>query len=136
MGAGNHGCECALVGPPASLNFFDQSRDLVSVSEISTTTETAAVKGENWRMFLAIAAVAHGVTLFCPPIIVPPRITNQIPTVGVALVVLAIPFVTSLFLLFCYRTLSERVIAWGSLAVSLLWLALAGSLVEQVLKRP
>jgi hypothetical protein len=88
-------------------------------------------------MFLAIAAVAHGVALFgCPSIVVPPRISRQLFMVVVALAILLVPFVTSLFLLFRYRTLSERVIAWGSLAVSLVWLALAGSLVEQALKGP
>jgi hypothetical protein len=110
---------------------------VVSVSEISTSQQFVAARPECLGMFLLIAAVAHGVAFFgCPTIIVPPRISRQLLTIGEAVVVLLVPFVSSLFLLFRYRTLSERVIAWGSLAVSLFWLALAWSLIERALEGP
>jgi hypothetical protein len=88
-------------------------------------------------MFLAVAAASHGAAFFgCPTIAVPPRISQQLLTVGVAVVVLLIPFISGLFLLLRYHTLSERVIAYCSLAGSLFWLALGGCLIEKALRGP
>jgi hypothetical protein len=106
-----------------------------STSKTSKPGQTA--REDRWGVFLAVAAVAHGVALFgCPSIAVPPRISTQLTTVGVAAAVCIIPFVTSLALLLRYRTLSQRVIAFCSLAASLLWLALAGGFIELALKGP
>jgi hypothetical protein len=92
---------------------------------------------DRWRLFLLVASSAHAVALFgCPSIAVPPRISHQLVKVGIGVAVCAVPFLSSLFLLFRYRTLSERVIAFGSLAVSLVWLALAYSFIGQALRGP
>ena len=95
------------------------------------------VREDRWGLFLAVAAVAHGVAFFgCPNIVVPPRISTQLTNVGVVVAVCTIPFITSLLLILRYRTLSQRVIAFCSLAVSLFWLLFAGGLIESALKGP
>jgi hypothetical protein len=88
-------------------------------------------------MFLGVAAASHFVAFVgWPNIVVPPRISQQLAAVEVGVVLLCIPFISSLFLLFRYRNKSERVIAYCSLAGSLVWLAAAATLVQQALKGP
>ncbi len=88
-------------------------------------------------MFLGVAAASHFVALVgWPNIVVPPRISQQLAKVEVGVVLFCIPFISSLFLLFRYRNKSERVIAYASLAGSLVWLAAAASLVHQALRGP
>jgi hypothetical protein len=57
-------------------------------------------------------------------------------TVAMAIAICFIPPVCSLGLLVRYRTVSERVITYVSLGLSLFWLFLAGDFIMQMLKRP
>jgi hypothetical protein len=87
-----------------------------------------------WPIFLAIAAASHAqVAFFSPDIITPPSISEQLPTVRVAALVFLVPFVVGFLLLLRYRTNSERVIAWCSLASSLFWLVVGGFLVRDTI---
>jgi len=80
-------------------------------------------------MLLIFSGVIHiAVLVSCPSIYVPPRLTQQIPKVVLTEMILVIPFIWSVFLLFRYRTLEERVIGYLSLAVSLFWLAVGTSI--------
>jgi hypothetical protein len=92
---------------------------------------------DRWGLFLSIAAVIHFVGFVgAPNIVVPPKISQQLGKVLLGVASLFIPFIGSLFLLFLCRSKSERVISYGSLAASLLWLAVAEDLVERVLRGP
>lgn len=94
-------------------------------------------RGDRSHIYLAVAASAHAAAFFgCPTIIVPPRISQQIPAVVAGTLGLAVPLVASLFLLLRYRTRSERVIAWCSFVGSLLWLAVAAGFVTMALRGP
>jgi hypothetical protein len=98
---------------------------------------TPPAKSDRWHLFLFLATIVHVAVLFgCPNITVPPRISQQLVKVTETVCFLLLPFICSLFLLFRYRTLSERVISYGSLLVSLLWLWLAVSLISGALKGP
>ena len=95
------------------------------------------MKADRWGVFLAIAAASHFVGFAgSPNIVVPPRISQQMGKVELAVAFLCIPFICSLFLLFRYRTKSELVIAYCSMVVSLGWLAYAASIIEQALRGP
>ena len=94
-----------------------------------TTSENSASNRRRWRAFLVLSGVIHiAVLVGCPSIYVPPRISQQIPKVVEAEVILVIPFIWSVYMLFRYRTLEERVIAYLSLAASLFWLATGASI--------
>jgi hypothetical protein len=88
-------------------------------------------------LFLVGAAAAHAFAFIgCPSIVVPPRISEQVNTVALAVAICILPPGSSIYLLFRSRTLAERVIAWVSFIVSLFWLLLAYSFVQQLLKGP
>jgi hypothetical protein len=94
-------------------------------------------KGDRSVAFLAIARFSHFVGFAGSPIIVvPPRISQQLAKVEIGVAFYCLPFICSLLLFFRYRTKSERVIAYCSLAGSLLWLAAAARIVERALKGP
>jgi hypothetical protein len=112
-------------------------KDPVDSPDSSASRQPTSAKADTWGVFLAVAAVSHGVAFVgSPNVVVPPRNSQQLDKVEVAAVLLCIPFVCSLFLLFCYRNRSERVIAYCSLMGSLLWLVAAASLSTQALKGP
>jgi hypothetical protein len=93
-----------------------------------TTQQPATRKVDRWWIFLGVPGAIHcAVLVGCPNITVPPKLSQQLFTVGVAEFVLLLPFIWSVFVLFCYRTISERVIGYLSLSVSLFWLAIAVS---------
>jgi len=109
----------------------------MSNSSTDSSEHGQVVRAGRWRGFLFVATLAQVVAILgCPTIVVPPRISSQLVRVGVAIVVCATPLVASLVLLFRQRDLSERVIAWSSLAFSLFWIVFAGWLVEQALRGP
>lgn len=92
-------------------------------------------KRETWGLFLTLAAVGHFVGFVgSSSIVVPPRISEQSAKVALDVAFLCMPFLISLFLIFSYRTKSERVISWSSFAASVLWLAAAASLIVQFLR--
>jgi hypothetical protein len=94
-------------------------------------------RADRWQLFLAFALVAQATTFFCcPNIVVPPRVSSQLPTIEWAIGICVIPFATSLFLVICNRHGSERVIAYGSLAASLFWLGFAVTLVRTAIIGP
>jgi uncharacterized membrane protein len=72
----------------------------------------------------------------CTLVVMPPRIPNQLLRVGVVLVACVTPLVASLFLLLRQRRLSERILAYLSLALSPFWLVFAGWVVAQALRGP
>jgi hypothetical protein len=109
----------------------------VNASDTNSSQQPALTRTDRWGLFLTLAAVSHIVGFAgSPNIVVPPRISQQLAQVEVGVALLCLPFICSLFLVFHRRTKSERVIAYCSLAGSLLWLAAATSLVEQALRGP
>jgi hypothetical protein len=109
----------------------------VNATDTSKSPQPASTKADRWSVFLAIAAASHFLGFAgSPNIVVPPRITQQLGKIELGVAFLCIPFICSLLLLFRYRTKSERVIAYCSFAGSLLWLAVAASLVTQALRGP
>ena len=126
-----------LVSRLRSLSFIVRRQDRVNAPDTSASQQPTSTKADRWRVFLALAAGSHFVGFACVPnIIVPPRISQQLGKIEIGAAFLCIPFICSLLLLFRYRTRSERVIAYCSLAGSLLWLAIAASLVAQALRGP
>jgi hypothetical protein len=97
----------------------------------STTirSEMIASNANRWRLFLVISGIIHiAVLVGCPSIYVPPKPTQQLPKIVEAEVILVIPFIWSVYLLFRYRTLEERVVGYLSLTTSLFWLAIGASI--------
>ena len=91
--------------------------------------ENVASKANRWKTFLVISGIIHiAVLVGCPSIYVPPRLSHQLPKIVEAEVILVIPFIWSVYLLFRFRTLEERVVGYLSLAVSLFWLASGASM--------
>ena len=106
----------------------DQSHRPVTDS-ITIMCENITRKANRWKMFLVISCLIHfAVLVGCPSISVPPRLSQQLPTVVEGEVILVIPFVWSVYVLFRYRTLEERVVGYLSLAGSLFWLALGAGI--------
>lgn len=108
-----------------------------------TTIETASSehsqgpRRDRLGLFLAVLGAAHAIAFFgCPSIIVPPRISQQVLTVLLAVGICSLPPSCSLCLLLRGRTLLERVVAFGSLVVSVFWLLLAWDFIQQLLKGP
>lgn len=90
-------------------------------------------QGGRWRSFLLIAGGTHGIALLgCPMMDTPHTIPKQ--PLLVTLVICLVPIVSSLFLLFRYRTVPERIIAYCSLVVSLFWLVVAGGSIQHAVK--
>jgi len=87
-----------------------------------------SMQGGRWRSFLFVAAGAHGIALLgCP------MMDSREPLV-VTVIICLIPILSSLFLVFRYRTVSERIIAYCSLVASLFWLAVAAGSIQHALK--
>jgi hypothetical protein len=104
-------------------------RDCSMTDSTTIKPEKIASKENRWKIFLILTGMVHiAVFVGCPNFVVPPRVSQQIPKVVEAEVILLIPFIWSMYLLFRYRTLEERVVGWLSLGVSLLWLAHAAVL--------
>lgn len=102
------------------------------------TTSSPVIPGPNqtvgarrWRTFLAVAVVAHGLSLFaCPSL----AVSHDLATVGLAVFICVVPFCSGLILFLLHRTLLERIIVLCSLLASLFWLVMAGGFIEQALK--
>src|SRR6266566_5537578 len=91
-------------------------------------------KGANWLELLVVTLVINLLAaLFFPTIARPPRLSEQLPIVFVSEGLCFIRFVWAIVLLFVYRTLAERALAWLSLITSLFWLPLAGRLAFDLL---
>ena len=87
-------------------------------------------------IFLVIGTVAANLIflVLCPNFIVPPRLSEQIGNALVALGLSLIPFAWGFYLLFAYRNLKERILAYLAIAVSLLWVGISTNLLIQVMK--
>ena len=71
--------------------------------------------------------------VLCPNFVIPPRLSQQMGHASVALGLSFIPFAWGFFLLFTYRNLKERILAYLAIAVSLLWVGGATALLCQVI---
>jgi hypothetical protein len=92
-------------------------------------------KEDRWIGFLAgTVAMQLVVFLFSPRFALQPRPVGYWLLVGISLFLLFLPFGWSIFLLFIYRSLPERIVAYVSLAASVLWLMSAQLLLYFVLK--
>jgi hypothetical protein len=86
-----------------------------------------------WRSFLLVAGGAQAIALFgCPMMDTPHSIPRQ--PVFVTVVICLVPILSSLFLLFRYRTVAERIIAYCSLVASLFWLAVGAASIQHAVK--
>ncbi len=106
-------------------------------SETTGSERSQRPTRDRWGVFLAVLGAAHAIAFFgCPNLVVPPRISEQVPTVVLGAVICSLPPGCSLYLLLRGRTLSERAVAGGSLVVSVFWLLLAWGFIQPLLKGP
>ncbi len=84
-------------------------------------------------LVLGTIAVNLAFLLLSPPITVPPRLSSQLKeallTFGLALA----PFAWGFHLLFTYRNMKERILAYVAIALSMLWLGMSTEFVIRVL---
>jgi hypothetical protein len=69
----------------------------------------------------------------CPNFTVPPRLSQQMGTALLTLGLSLVPFFWGFYVLFLYRTFSERIMAYLAIAISLLWVGFATKFVIDVL---
>ena len=72
--------------------------------------------------------------VLCPNLVVPPRLSQQMGNALNVLGLSLIPFAWGFYLLFTYRNLKERILAYTAIAISLLWVGVGTDFLIQVMK--